>query len=76
MNIKKKMYCSFCEVESRIQSNGANYFCINGHFIVTDGVLDIIQPRSEGNNVEGKNVYRLNNLNGDLCDDKGDLIVK
>ncbi|MEK6828677.1 MAG: hypothetical protein AABY15_01000 [Nanoarchaeota archaeon] len=75
MNIKKKMYCSFCEVESRIQSNGAN-FCINGHFIVIEGKLDMLQPKSEGNNVVGKNVYRLNNLNGDLCDDKGDLIVK
>ena len=64
------MYCSFCEEESKTQANGAN-FCINGHFIVIEGKLDMLQPKSEGNDVVGRNVYRLNTIRGDLCDANG-----
>ena len=73
MNIKKRMYCSFCKEESKVINFGAK-FCINGHFLVIDGVLDVLQPKSEGNNVEGKNVYRLNNIKGDLCDAEGNKL--
>ena len=78
MNIKSNYYCQFCEDKCRIE-NGGHYFCPNGHYIIkhitniTEPIVEIIQPRSIGS-LEGDNVYRLNSIKGEFCDDAGKVI--
>ena len=74
MNIKSISYCSFCVRKCRIERSGL-YFCPNGHYIVRGELehayLEMIQPASTGNGFESVNVYRLNSISGEFCDDVG-----
>ena len=72
MNIKPEKYCDFCERKSKVKINDY-LFCPNGHFLVKDGFLELLQPRSEGN-IEGENIYRLNDIDGEFCNEEGKLI--
>ena len=75
MNIKSNSYCQFCSRKSKVE-NGGHYFCPNGHFIVsqvsdlTEPIIEVVQPRSTGN-IEGENIFRLNSIKGEFCDDRG-----
>ena len=75
MNIKSNLYCKFCEQKTRTE-NGGHYFCVNGHYIIkhitniTEPIIELIQPASTGD-VEGVNIFRLNSIKGEFCDDTG-----
>ena len=77
MNIHSDKYCSFCNTNSKITSNGFR-FCPNGHWIVhiITGVgvkHELVQPTSNGN-FEGVDIFRLGSIKGDLCDENGNTI--
>ena len=78
MNIKSNNYCQFCKQKCRVERSGF-YFCPNGHYIVKiEGdvnFLEMIQPASTGNGWDSINVYRLNSIKGEFCDDTGKLLT-
>ena len=80
MNIKSKSYCQFCEQKCRVERSGF-YFCPNGHYVikqvtvVTEPIFELIQPASTGNGWDSINVYRLNSIKGEFCDDTGKLLT-
>ena len=72
MNIKSKYYCTFCAINSKREGMGF-YVCPNGHYIIKvegdKSYIEIIQPKSE--DIDCDNIFRLNNINGEFCDDVG-----
>tara|TARA_R100000501_G_C2553657_1_gene67229 strand:- start:103 stop:333 length:231 start_codon:yes stop_codon:yes gene_type:complete len=67
-------FCVFCSKRCKLESGG-HWFCPNGHYIIKveadKQFMDMLQPRSVGNHIEGENIYRLNHIKGDFCDDMG-----
>ncbi len=76
MNIHTNKWCHFCDKNSKLiddMISREGMVCVNGHYIITDEVKEIV-PKSEGTNIVSNNTYRKNSSWGYFCNRDGERI--